>query len=229
MPTLAGVDGCPGGWVAAIDRGDETVEILVVPRLAELLEREPFALVTVDIPIGLTDAGPRPPDTLTRKFLGPVRGTSVMPAPIRPAAYATSHAEATAIRQAAEGKGVAIQAYGIYAKVAEVDALMRGSETARQTVVEVHPEVCFALWNDGRPIVEKKKTREGAAIRRALVEKEFGPVPAHLYRRKDLAPDDVLDAFACLWTARRIVAGTARTFPETPTQDAEGLPMRIVA
>lgn len=139
---------------------------------------------------------------------------------------AKSHAEAIAIRKAAEGKGVAIQAYGIYAKVAEVDVLMRSSEAAREIVVEVHPEVSFALWS-GAPIVAKKKTPEGAATRRALAEAEFGPVPTHGYRRKELAPDDVLDAFAALWTARRIVAGTARTFGGE--LDAEGLPMRIVA
>ena len=225
MKPVAGVDGCPGGWVAAIDRGGG-VEIVMVPRLEDLLRREPLALVAVDIPIGLTDAGPRTPDTLTRRFLGPVRGTSVMPAPIRAATYAKTHREADAARRRVEGKGVAIQAYGIYAKVAEVDALMRSSEEARRTVVEVHPEVSFAVWH-GEPIVAKKKTPEGAAIRRALVEAEFGPVPPHPYRRKDLAPDDVLDAFAALWTARRIVAGEARAFGgET---DAEGLPMRIVA
>ena len=225
MKPLAGVDGCPGGWVAAIDRGG-LIEIVVIPRLRDLLAREVFEIVTVDMPIGLTEIGPRPPDTLTRRFLGPVRGTSVMPAPIRPAAYSKSHAEATAIRTAAEGKGVAIQAYGIYAKVAEVDEFLRSDETARGIVVEVHPEVSFALWS-GAPIVAKKKTPEGAAIRRALVEEEFGPVPAHGYPRRLLAPDDVLDAFACLWTARRIRAGTARTFGGEI--DAEGLPMRIVA
>ena len=225
MKTLAGVDGCPGGWVAALDRGGP-IELLVVPRLADLLEREAFAVVAVDIPIGLTDVGSRPPDMLARRFLGPTRGTSVMPAPIRSAAYALTRAEADAIRRSVEGKGVGAQTFGIYAKVAEVDALMRASAEARRVLVEVHPEVSFAVWG-GEPIVAKKKTPEGAATRRALVEAEFGPVPTHAYRRKDLAPDDVLDAFACLWTARRIVAGEARTFGGGT--DAEGLPMQIVA
>ena len=226
MAIIAGVDGCPGGWVAAIDRGTETYEIRVSPTLRELLESEVFALITVDIPIGLTDSGPRPPDALTRKLLGPIRGTSVMPAPIRAAAYAKTRAEADAIRRSVENKGVGAQTFGIYAKVAEVDELMRSSERARRTVVEVHPEVSFALWH-GTPIVEKKKTTEGESIRRALVEAEFGPVPQHAYSRRLLAPDDVLDAFAALWTARRIVADTARTFGGEI--DAEVLPMRIVA
>ncbi|RYG23654.1 DUF429 domain-containing protein [bacterium] len=228
MPTLAGVDGCPGGWVAAIER-DGSIEITVVSRLADLLAREPFDIVTVDIPIGLTDAGPRPPDTLTRKYLGPIRGTSVMPAPIRAAAYAQSHSEATAIRRQIEEKGVSVQAWGIYGKVKEVDELMRQSDLARRVVIEVHPEVSFAVWNGGIPIVASKKTAEGRALRQQLVESVFGPVPFHGYPRRLVAPDDVLDAFAALWTARRIRNGTAISFPTEPVFDSEGLPMRIVA
>lgn len=225
--TIAGVDGCPGGWVAAIDR-DGQIEIVIVPRLEDLVAREPFTTVVVDIPIGLTDAGSRLPDTLTRKRLGPIRGTSVMPAPIRSAAYATSHAEATAARRAAEGKGVSIQAYGIYAKVAEVDALMQGDPEARKIVVEGHPEVSFCLLSGG-PIVPKKKTTEGKAIRLAIVESVFGTLPSFHRPPRSVATDDILDAFSLLWTARRIVEGTAVSYPEHPELDRLGLPMRIVA
>ena len=166
--TLAGVDGCPGGWVAAVERA-HTVEIVVVRSLRELLEREPFRVVALDMPIGLTDAGPRPADVRARAFLGPRRGTSVMPAPLRAAATASSHAEATALRRKVEGKGVSVQAYGIYPKVAEVDALLRSSEAAREALVEGHPEVSFALLA-GAPVLAKKRTPEGAALRRALLE-----------------------------------------------------------
>ena len=41
--------------------------------------------------------------------------------------------------------------------------------------------------------------------------------------------DDLHDALAALWTARRIRAGTARTFPDEPALDARGLRMAIVA
>ena len=222
--TLAGVDGCPGGWVAAVERA-HTVEIVVVRSLRELLEREPFRVVALDMPIGLTDAGPRPADVRARAFLGPRRGTSVMPAPLRAAATASSHAEATALRRKVEGKGVSVQAYGIYPKVAEVDALLRSSVTAREALVEGHPEVSFALLA-GAPVLAKKRTPEGAALRRALLEGEFGPLPGHAYPRRIVHPDDVLDAFALLWTARRIQEGEARTFGGE--KDAEGLPMRIV-
>lgn len=225
MAVFAGVDGCPGGWVAAVDRGG-AIEIKVFSRLADLLEIDEFDFVAVDIPIGLTDQGRRPPDVAGRKVMGP-RVSSMMPAPIRAAAYAHSRAEADAITRAADGRGVAAQAFGIYPKVAEVDTLMRASALARKVVVETHPEVGFALWA-GAPMTFSKKTSEGASARRSLVEKEFGPLPAWPHPRRIVQPDDVLDAFACLWTARRIAAGTAFTFAGKPSHDSEGLPMRIV-
>ena len=43
------------------------------------------AVFSIDIPIGLTDSGPRQCDIQARRLLGARRGTSVFPAPIRPA------------------------------------------------------------------------------------------------------------------------------------------------
>jgi predicted RNase H-like nuclease len=41
--------------------------------------------------------------------------------------------------------------------------------------------------------------------------------------------DDLLDAFACLVTARAMALGAAESFPDPPLRDAHGLPMAIVA
>jgi predicted RNase H-like nuclease len=43
-----------------------------------------------------------------------------------------------------------------------------------------------------------------------------------------VADDDILDAFAALWTAERITSGVAVTLPENKPLDSTGLPMRIV-
>jgi predicted RNase H-like nuclease len=40
--------------------------------------------------------------------------------------------------------------------------------------------------------------------------------------------DDVLDAFACAWTADRIVRGQAVTILAAPPRDRFGLPMEMV-
>jgi predicted RNase H-like nuclease len=41
--------------------------------------------------------------------------------------------------------------------------------------------------------------------------------------------DDLLDACACAWSARRIAEGRAVRFPADPPQDARGLRMAIHA
>jgi predicted RNase H-like nuclease len=43
-----------------------------------------------------------------------------------------------------------------------------------------------------------------------------------------VADDDLLDAFAALWTAERISNGTARTVPAAPLEDRFGLRMEMV-
>jgi hypothetical protein len=45
----------------------------------------------------------------------------------------------------------------------------------------------------------------------------------------EVADDDILDAFAALWTAERIAPGEAVTLPEVPPRDRHGLPMEMVA
>jgi predicted RNase H-like nuclease len=42
------------------------------------------------------------------------------------------------------------------------------------------------------------------------------------------APDDLLDAVAAAWTARRLVEGVAERLPAEPAVDRRGLRMEIV-
>jgi predicted RNase H-like nuclease len=50
---------------------------------------------------------------------------------------------------------------------------------------------------------------------------------AEALRRVDL--DDVLDALAAMWTAERVLAGTAVRLPENPPVDDVGLRMEMWA
>ena len=52
-----------------------------------------------------------------------------------------------------------------------------------------------------------------------------------LAERRELASneDDILDAFAALWTAERIALGISQTIPAVPPKDSFGLRMEIVA
>ncbi|MGA0100216.1 MAG: DUF429 domain-containing protein, partial [Steroidobacteraceae bacterium] len=56
--TLAGIDGCPAGWVAAI-QADTEVELRLASRLKDLVAGLPArSLLAIDMPIGLPEAGP---------------------------------------------------------------------------------------------------------------------------------------------------------------------------
>ena len=183
------------------------------------------------MPIGLPPSGPRECDGLARGLLGP-RRSSVFRAPIRPALQAASRVEADALTRAIEGKGVAAQAFGLYAKVRAVDAFLASDAAARERVFEVHPELSFCFWNDSQPMRFGKKQAEGKAERLALVRRWLGADVLEVARgghpKKALADDDVLDALAALWTAHRIAAGSCRVLPSSPPMDEAGLPMRIV-
>jgi predicted RNase H-like nuclease len=117
-------------------------------------------------------------------------------------------------------------------KIREVDERLRKESTLRRRVREVHPEVCFYYLAGGQPMQFKKGHRPGQEERRALLDGVFGDAVAHvLAQRHELhgATDDILDAFAALWTAERIVDGRSLTLPADPPVDAFGLRMEIVA
>lgn len=120
------------------------------------------------------------------------------------------------------------------AKIREVDAAMTPALQAR--VREAHPEVTSALLSGRRTgLAHGKKTAAGASERRGLLraalahDLDVAGIRARLGRSRVL-PDDVLDAAACLATARRILEGRAQVLPEgTGERDARGLRMEIVA
>lgn len=230
----AGVDGCKAGWLRVFrDPDGGELEFDVSGSAEELLSRRPLPdVVGIDIPIGLTDAGPRDCDKLARRLLGRPRSSSVFPAPIRPALGAASRLEASRIRQAADGSGVGAQAFNLYAKIRDVDEVLRTRPELRGRVREVHPEVSFRALNGGEAVAASKKTAAGQATRRRLLTEHFGSraldAVRAAFRRGDVAADDVLDALAVLWTAERILRGEAVTLPANPPRDAAGLVMEIV-
>ncbi len=231
---VAGVDSCPAGWFRIVrDVTGGALDFQVVSTASDLLDVESRPdVVAIDIPVGLPASGSRICDLEARRHLGSPRGSSVFPAPIRPALSAASHEEASSITEAVDGRRVAAQAWGIFPKVCEVDRLLQEDPEARSRFREVHPEVSFWAWNDGRPIAPGKKTEPGRAARLQLAEAWLGPellTRARASRRKkDLGDDDILDAVAALWTATRIANGTAQTLPIDPPKDGAGLPMEIV-
>jgi predicted RNase H-like nuclease len=209
MPLVAGVDGCRHGWVVVVISfpDNETVSVARVSSLTEVtapLDSGLLAAVGVDMPIGLPDLGPRACDVEARKMIGP-RRNSVFPAPIRPLLAATTWEEANAISRDRCGKGMSQQAFGILPKVAEADSVV--TPERQQRLIEVHPEVSFSILA-GSPMAFHKAKAEGRAERLAALRPVFPEVDVHAsVRLPGVHDDDVLDAYAAVWSAGRWLSG----------------------
>jgi predicted RNase H-like nuclease len=238
-PFVAGVDGCPGGWLMVLRPLDDpsVAEVRLLRAFADVLAVEPKpAMIAVDIPIGLPErigAGGRAADVAARKVLG-ARQSSVFSVPSRSAVMALDYPTACArsLATSEPQRRISKQAFNIFPKIREVDALM--TPEVQAYVREVHPEVAFAALNGWCPLELPKKVKSqphapGLASRRALLARAgyrdgLFEVP---FRRKDAGPDDVLDAAVNSWTAARLLRGEARCFPEQPLVDARGLRCEI--
>ena len=224
MSYCLGVDGAKSGWIA-VWLANGKFEFDVYASAAHVLGMHPdAAVIAVDIPIGLSDVGPRAADVLARKFVGGRRASSVFSSPVRGILDSDSQAEASRRHREIDGRGFAAQAFGILPKIREWDLLLRSNRRAREKVREVHPEVCFAALEGNGGLVESKKSAEGAARRTAILAHQFGDfeVSALVTRvpRSRAAPDDVLDALAALWSANRIASGVAESLPSPAEIDS---------
>jgi predicted RNase H-like nuclease len=196
--------------------GRRRPRVTVAADFATLLERiGPVEVIGVDMPIGLPERGFRQLDLEAWRLAGPRRHSVFVTAP-RAALEAETHADAVAVCRRLTGQGLSRQSYGLRTKIFEVEACL---ESARASVREVHPELSFAAMK-GRPADWPKRSYNGMMERRALLEAEGIRLPGELPAAGSTAVDDVLDAAAAAWTARRIAAGTHRTVPERPERTA---------
>lgn len=232
MSIVCGVDGCKNGWVVvAKDLRSGVITWSSIQSFRELANHFPAPqVIAVDIPIGLPASGSRECDVEARRLLGKPRSSSVFPAPIRPVLKASSYKEASSLRFQAESKKMSQQAWAIVPKIIEVDRALREKYFSQVQVREIHPEVCFYHLSGGRPMFYGKKTSAGKMERLAILKELYNDVPAALAdkRRLKCSTDDVLDAFAALWTAERIVSGEFGQLPLAPPNDGNGLRMEIV-
>jgi predicted RNase H-like nuclease len=229
---VAGVDGCAGGWfVVLVDVRSGAMHGRVSRTFAEVLRSpETPRVIAVDIPIGLLDhavPGGRFCDREARRLLGRPRSSSVFSPPVRGVLEAQDYRSAHAMNKASSAAGVGLskQAYGILPKIAEVDRALRPSVQTR--VHEAHPELAFAEMNRGVALTQGKRSGAGQLERIELLRREGLDVAHHLRGADAAALDDVLDAVALSWTARRIAEGGGQRVPERPPKDSHGLRMEI--
>lgn len=222
-----GVDGSRTGWVGVVLDG-ETASVVVGSTIDDLvtaarLAHPELAVVGIDIPIGLPDSAPRQADVLARARLPKGRKSSVFSAPTRAACAATSHPEASAAHRAATGLGLSVQTFHLIPKILEVDAFVRSPKSCR--VVEVHPEVSLAAM-DPASVALSKRTAGGLRAREEAL-RAAGVTPPAYQARQGYAADDLVDACAAAWSARRVALGTAESLPDSPETFSDGLPAAI--
>ncbi|MDI6028882.1 DUF429 domain-containing protein [Corticibacterium sp. UT-5YL-CI-8] len=249
--TAAGVDGCKAGWVAVTrSASDAAAEAVVHASFSALLASLPGdAVIAVDMPIGLpafSARGGRGPEALVRPLLGQ-RQSSVFSIPARAAVYADTapftdleawyagHTKASAVALGLSDppRGVSIQAYGIFSKIREIDALLIERPDLRTRVIESHPEVAFWRLNDEKAMALPKKGKgrinpPGMEERRELLER-CGYDASFLRAKppRGARDDDFLDACAMLLIAERHRRGETQSFPSPPGGDAHGIPVAI--
>ncbi|MBI2149971.1 MAG: DUF429 domain-containing protein [Acidobacteria bacterium] len=234
MNRVYGVDGCHGGWVVA----EAGVHLDKVTFWATRNPRKLFekacaeCVILIDIPIGVPDDEPRACDMAARQLLGWPRRSSVFSPPCRRALTARTFPEALRCNREVLGTGISKQAYFIMSKIREVDELMNTS--VQRYVREAHPEVIFARLN-GAPMIHNKKRAAGRAERLAVLQRaglnisdvRLSEERARLGRAQ-VAPDDLLDAAACLVAAFHVRAGRGQSVGRVNQTDAKGLLMEIV-
>jgi predicted RNase H-like nuclease len=235
---VAGADGFRDGWVVVLDRSATgTTRCRTVDGVDALLSLpESPAVIGIDMVIGCPDAaepGGRACDRAARQLLGHPRGTSVFSPPAYDALQADTYDEAQRRNRASgpDAPGLTKQTFHLIPKLR---ALAEHVTPERQDRVrEVHPELSFYAMNGETPMHDSKHTDAGRKVRLdLLVDHGFPDAAAAVeaFAGGALGADDVIDAHAACWTARRIHEGTAERCPprsdEAPT-NARGLRMEI--
>jgi predicted RNase H-like nuclease len=194
--------------------------------LVELVERtEPVSVIGVDIPIGLVPGGGRLADPAARAFLKPY-ASSVFAAPPLEVVDMDDYAQANALLGQLGVPKMSRQAWALLPKIRETALIADADER----VYEVHPETSFRAMA-GAPLKYRKKSWNGLHERRRLLAGEGIDVPESLDDVGAVPADDLLDAAAAAWSARRILRRRNRDHgggrdgaDDAPTDIAVSLP-----
>jgi predicted RNase H-like nuclease len=212
---VVGVDAAGGyGWVGVVV-SDDGFEDSRVGTLNEILAwAEPVDVLGIDIPIGHVIGGIRRADAEARRFVGP-RGSSVFPAPPTEAFTVDSFVELNAALAEQSRPMLSRQAWALVPKIVEAAEIAN----ADARVFEVHPEVSFREMA-GEFLPWAKKSWNGLQLRLRLLRHAGIDLPQQMPDIAGSATDDVVDAAAAAWSARRILGGAAKSLPDPPEQCA---------
>lgn len=215
---VLGVDGWSKGWVGVELVDGRFAAARTAPALAAIIEFDRYDAITVDIPLGLLDAGFRQADIESKRQLWP-RSSSVFLTPPRSVLEQDSFAAANAVSRELTGSGLSQQSYALRRRVLEADELF--DDGATLPLFEIHPEVSFMMMGDG-PVPMSKKTWHGQRDRMRRLGLQGIVIPADVGKAGEAPPDDIIDAAAAAWSAHRIAINLCGTIPSPPQINERG-------
>ena len=229
--TSIGVDGCKGGWIAAILNQGE-LKIDKFNTINDIVNEYPhFDEFFVDMVIGLPSSKNHiRPDTYARQIIKE-RASTIFPAPCRQAVYARTVADAYEENERVLGKKFTPLTVGIFPKIRELDSFFQDNQKYKNVIKESHPEVCFARLN-GSTMLSKKSQIDGIEerihlLRKYLPELSLTKLTA-LEKCLKCNIDDIVDALCLAVSANIAAQGYFEIIPETPMSDETGLLMQMV-
>lgn len=229
--TLAGVIPCSSGWLAATAKLQGITiaaeEPQTFPAFRDVLDYKPaFQVIALFAPIGLLDESApkgRTCEREARQLLGRPRSSAIVSAPARPVLGSSNFAEAVK----RNGGHLNPISWKQLSRIAEVDGDI--APYWQRTVFEVHPELSFFQLNGNQPLRYSKHSAVGREERELLLSAKVpGFERITDIRLPRITAAQLLDATACLWTARRIISRAVTRLPEFPEWDSQGLRMEIV-
>lgn len=238
----AGVDWAGAGWLAVYFVNGSYEDYTFKTAFDALWdETDTPALVLVDVPIGLPEneeslTDREELDSLARSVTE--RSSSVFPVPSREActiAYTDNASYEEVVRQneADLDKGLSWQSYYIADGIGEVDAYLNQYDSAKQWIIEAHPEVCFRALL-GHPLEYGKDSAAGVGERLTALQTVLDS-PGETLKRvtadlqgesPEIDIDDVLDAVALGATASK-GKGNLEYLPESWECDPNDIPIRM--
>lgn len=225
-----GVDGCRGGWIAAVlDHGELRLEHY--DSISSLVKEYPaFDAFLIDMAIGLRNNQEQiRPDSAAKEELG-FKASSVFPIPCREAVYAEEEDAKKSANLRILGKSLPKQTLAIIPKIRELDEFLRDNPEYKNKILESHPEVCFARLN-GAVVTSRKNEEPGLTERRhILVEYLDRDDLLGLYDKAKVLgckQDDLIDAMCLAVTAALHAHGQSETLPADPEYDESGLLMQL--
>ncbi len=230
-----GIDGCKGKWIAVALHTD-SFEVGKYDTIDEICEKyEDADAMLIDIPIGLPEnirQDEERPDKLLRMHLKG-KASSVFSVPCRQAVYEEDKEQAKALNHSVLGRSLSEQSLGIRASIRQVDCFLQQHPAWKNRLAESHPEYCFAVFNNGKPILESKMEEKGVKERFRVLSKYFPESPSVAENYLSAVPsrkkiDDVIDALCLAVMGKSGLEYGFAFLPETPKEDSRGLKMQIV-